>query len=142
MKVYKHKLQGHADERGTLTAVNLPFPTIVQDFRFYEMNVRRFFYVTGVPKGVQRGAHAHKEARQVLICITGSIRVTLNDGKRNWTKILMPDHFIFVDNGIWATQQFLTGSDVLLVLCDTHYDKDDYITNFEEFKTMKRAALQ
>ena len=94
---------------------------------------KRIFYVCGVPKGEERGSHAHFETRQLLVCLQGSILVKLNDGKELKEYRLMPNQSILVEKMIWDSQVFETGNDMLLSVCSTNYNKSDYIEDFEEF---------
>jgi dTDP-4-dehydrorhamnose 3,5-epimerase-like enzyme len=96
---------------------------------------KRVFYVTNVPKGEVRGNHAHFETEQLLICIQGLIEVQIeysNYVVRNC--FLEPHTSAFVPKLAWDSQRFLTGKDVLLVICSTHYDPQDYIEDKDEFK--------
>ena len=96
-------------------------------------NVKRIFYVTNVPKGEERGQHAHYQTQQQLICIQGNIDVKLHDGKELKTYNIKDGESIFIDKMIYDSQVFNTGKDILLVLCSTNYDKGDYIEDFDEF---------
>jgi len=110
-------------ERGDLMA----FDTI--DVPFY---VKRFFVVNNVPKCSIRGQHAHKECKQYFICINGEIIVTKHG---QWIELKKGDS-IFIDNLEWSTQHYFTEGAELMVLCSHEYDKNDYITDFEEFKRL------
>tara|TARA_Y100000310_G_C20188876_1_gene581588 strand:- start:47 stop:436 length:390 start_codon:yes stop_codon:yes gene_type:complete len=97
---------------------------------------RRIFYVTGVPKGEERGMHAHYQTQQILTCIQGEILIKLHDGSKLTETVLTPNKWVFVDKFIWDSQIFLTGQDILLSICSTVYNKADYIEDFEAFLTI------
>jgi dTDP-4-dehydrorhamnose 3,5-epimerase-like enzyme len=103
------------------------------EFKDLPFEPRRVFYVTDVPKGVSRGHHAHYETKQLLVCIQGRIEVTLHDGKSAKTTILRKNESVMIDTMVWDSQRFLTGEEVMLVICSTPYDKADYIEDFEVF---------
>jgi dTDP-4-dehydrorhamnose 3,5-epimerase-like enzyme len=103
------------------------------EFKDLPFEPRRVFYVTDVPKGIARGHHAHYATKQLLICIQGRIEVTLHDGKSAKTTILQKNDSVMVDTMVWDSQRFLTGEEVMLVICSTPYDKTDYIEDFEVF---------
>lgn len=88
---------------------------------------RRVFWVSGVKKGETRGNHAHLKCRQVYVCIAGNISVTAknSDGKVEIVSI-SEGQYVVVEPGIWTSETYLTGADVLLVLASDPYDKNDY----------------
>ena len=115
----------YLDDRGILV------PMEIHPFKF---PVKRLFWVTGVPKGTTRGNHAHYKTRQMLICIKGSITVHLK--YQNEVEDIFPltaNQWCFVDKLVWDAQTFSSPDDILLVLADTFYDKEDYITDFKKF---------
>ena len=95
---------------------------------------KRVFYVTNVPKGEERGNHAHYTTEQILTCIQGEIIVKLHNGTGLKTITLKPNQWTFVNRLIWDSQIFVTGNDVLMAICSTIYDKSDYIEDFTKFK--------
>ena len=112
------------DDDGTLVPIEL------SDLPF---EPRRIFYVSGVPKGEERGNHAHFETQQILVCLQGSILVKLHDGTDLKEYRLKPNQAILVEKMIWDSQVFETDNDVLLAICSTNYDKSDYIEDFSDF---------
>ena len=94
---------------------------------------KRAFYITGIPKGAERGRHAHYQTQQILTCIQGEVLVKLHDGKSLQSVTLNKNEWVFIDKMIWDSQVFLTGRDVLMSLCSTNYDKADYIEDFDAF---------
>ena len=114
------------DIRGSLTAL---------DFNNLSFDPKRIFYVKNVPKNTERGTHHN--TRQYLICLQGKIQVKLFDGHRETHYLLERNQVLFVDKLVWDTQLYLTGDDILLSICSTEYNPDDYITDIEEFKKIK-----
>jgi dTDP-4-dehydrorhamnose 3,5-epimerase-like enzyme len=100
---------------------------------------KRVFVVKNVPKNVTRGGHAHFETMQVVICIQGEIEVVLDDGTSKRREVLTEGQSCFIDSLVWDEQVFLTGNDILLVLCSTSYDKEDYITDYLTFQTILKC---
>lgn len=94
---------------------------------------KRCFFVTNVPKGEERGNHAHFKTKQLLVCIKGKIKVKLYDGNLTETCVLEPYQGVLINEMIWDSQVFMTGDDVLFSLCSTNYDKSDYINTLEDF---------
>lgn len=118
------------DHRGSLSALN---------FNNLSFEPRRMFYVKGVPKNTERGNHAHHNTQQYLICLQGKIQVKLFDGHDESYHLLERNQMLFVDKLIWDSQVYLTGADILLSICSTEYNPDDYITDIQEFKKIKGA---
>ena len=98
-------------------------------------DIKRVYYIYGVRMGVQRGAHAHKTLRQVLICVYGKIEVSLDDGKGSVRTTVLddPGSGLFVGPGMWRTMKWLQDDSVLLVLASEHYNEADYIRSYDEF---------
>ncbi len=111
------------DERGLLIALeenrNIPFA------------IQRVFYIYGTQKGVRRGEHAHRKTKQLLVAITGSCKITLEDGTKKETYSLSrPDMGLFQDALVWGTMHDFSSDCVLMVLADSHYDESDYIRDY------------
>lgn len=94
---------------------------------------KRIFFVSDVPAGAIRGGHAHYKTQQYIICIKGIIRVLLFDGTEKKEFVLKEGHGTLIDKLIWDSQQFMTGSDVLLVLASTEFNEVDYIKTEKQF---------
>jgi dTDP-4-dehydrorhamnose 3,5-epimerase-like enzyme len=103
---------------------------------------KRIFYVYGVSCGEERGNHAHHETQQLLVCVRGSILVKIHDGFYESSTLLKENDSIFVDRMMWDSQIYLTGDDILLSICSTTYNKNDYIEDFEEFVSLVKGEDQ
>ena len=117
----------HSDRKGNLT--------VVQNGETLPFNVKRVYYLYDVPGGEERGAHAHKQLRQLLIAIGGSFTVNVDDGIENKSFLLdNPYKGLLVEAGEWSSEDYFSPGAVCLVLCDDHYDENDYIRNYDDFK--------
>lgn len=94
---------------------------------------KRLFWVKDVEKGSERGYHAHKVCEQLLICVRGVIQIWLYDGNDAREVILTENDSLLITPNIWSKQKYLTGQDVLLVLCSHDYDENDYIRGWDNF---------
>jgi dTDP-4-dehydrorhamnose 3,5-epimerase-like enzyme len=108
-------------------------PLEFKDLPFFP---KRIFTVSNVPKGYIRGNHAHYETKQLLLCLKGEILVHMDYGNYQKEYTIKENESILVDNLVWDFQKFLTGEDILLVMCSTEYDKNDYIDDSKKFKTL------
>lgn len=114
------------DERGSLVSLeqnkNIPF------------EIKRIYYIFGTKNGVSRGFHAHKNLQQVAICVKGSCRFLLDDGKTKEEIILdSPDTGLYINNFIWREMHDFSEDCVLMVLASELYDESDYIRNYQDF---------
>ena len=115
------------DERGSLIAIeaekSVPFP------------VRRVYYIFGTKEGIERGFHAHKALNQVAVAVAGSCEMVLDDGEAETTVLLdSAGKGVLIGPGMWRVMKNFSPDCVLLVLADQHYDEEDYIRNYDEFK--------
>ena len=114
------------DDRGSLVALEaemtIPFA------------IKRVYYIFGTQQGVARGFHAHKNLQQVAICVTGSCRMVLDDGrisKEVWLD--SPAKGLMISPMVWHEMHDFSENCVLLVLASEHYDENDYIRDYDEF---------
>lgn len=98
--------------------------------------IERVYYVLGADPSVTLGRHAHRRGEQVLVCLTGSCRLTLDDGRSTEEFVLdRPDRGLLVGPLLW--EEFRLSVDaVLLVLCSTPYEAGDQIEDRDEFLSL------
>lgn len=107
------------DDRGSL----LPL-----DFTGLPFAPRRLFVVQQVPPGSVRGQHAHKRARQLLVCVAGRVEVELRDaGAAESVTLDRADTGLLIEAGVWAAQTYVEPGTVLLVLSSEPYDSESYV---------------
>lgn len=96
--------------------------------------IKRVYYLFDVPSSARRGGHAHKEQFELLIPLSGSFDVVVNDGKNQ--KIISlnkPDKGLLIKSNIWRELENFSSGAVCLVLSSGEYDEEDYIRNFDDF---------
>ena len=128
------------DEVGSV----LTFPSIPDcrgDLAFIEGNVhipfdiKRVYYLYDVPVGAQRGGHAHRSLQQVLIAVSGSFEVYLDDGQSRITRHLSrPDAGLFIGPMVWREINHFSPHAVCLVLASQRFDEDDYFREYSAFE--------
>jgi hypothetical protein len=107
---------------------------VVENGLTVPFDVKRVYYLYDIPGGVSRGGHAHKVLKQLIVALSGSFTVTLDDGHIKRTFILnRPYQGLLVEPGIWRTLDDFSSGSVCLVLASEVYDKDDYLMEYAEF---------
>ncbi|WP_417871474.1 sugar 3,4-ketoisomerase [Winogradskyella sp.] len=114
------------DERGSLAVVEkntVPF------------SIKRVYYLFDVPSDSYRGGHAHKEQQSVIIALSGSFEVTLDDGKTTKKIILnKPTQGLYISTNVWREIDNFSSGAVCLVLASTEYKEAEYIRDYQDFK--------
>ncbi|MBO4811899.1 MAG: WxcM-like domain-containing protein [Prevotella sp.] len=96
--------------------------------------VKRVYWVYDVPAGESRGGHAHKRLRQLVVALSGSFHVTLDNGRERATVLLNhPWQALLIETNTWRTLDDFSSGAVCLVLASEHYEEDDYIYDYDEF---------
>jgi len=109
---------------------------IVYDKLKIPFEIKRIFIINNVPVGEKRGNHSHKSCAQVLVCNNGKIKIDMYFKHGSGFMVLKKSDIAFVDKMVWSSQEYLEPNSELMVLCSHEYDKEDYITDFEEFKKL------
>jgi hypothetical protein len=108
--------------------------TFVEGDHHVPFDVQRVFYIYDVPSGADRGAHAHRTLHQVLVCISGSFDVLVDDGFEQATFTLnRPWRGLHVPPMIWASEASFAPGTVCLVLTSAPFDEKDYIREHQVF---------
>lgn len=129
MQVIKYQFQQHGDYRGQLVAL--------EEFNDIPFEIKRVYYMYDTIEGVTRGYHAHKNLEQILICIHGSCKVLLDNGKEKKKVFLeKPYEGLYVPNNMWREMYDFSPDAVLMCLASDVYNEEDYIRDYEEFLKM------
>ncbi len=96
--------------------------------------IRRVYWIYDVPGGQTRGGHAFKEQQEVIIALSGSFDVIINDGEKEEKFSLNRSYYgLYVSNGMWRQMENFSTNALALVVSSTLYDSADYIYDFDEF---------
>ncbi len=97
-------------------------------------DIRRVYWIYDVPGGTDRGGHAYREAEEMIIAMSGSFDVILDDGFTKKTYSLNRSYYaIYVPKGTWKTMVNFSTNSLALVVASTDYDENDYIRDYDEF---------
>ena len=119
------------DPRGNLSFIeedtHLPF------------KIRRVYWIYDVPGGEQRGGHAFRETEELIVALSGSFDVVLDDESKEYRYSLNRSYYgIFVLKMMWRTMENFSTNSLALIIASTDYDGKDYIRDFEAFRQIKR----
>jgi hypothetical protein len=114
------------DTRGNLT--------FIEGARHVDFEIRRVYYLYDVPGGAERGGHAHRELKQLIIAMSGSFDVVLDDGNLRQRFHLNRSYVgLYVPELIWREIDNFSSGSVCMVLASERYDEGDYYRDYPEF---------
>lgn len=122
-----------ADPRGNLT--------FVESDRHVPFEIRRVYYLYDVPGGAARGGHAHKALHQLIIAMSGSFDVLLDDGRDKQRFHLNRSYFgLYVCPMIWRELDNFSSGSVCMVLASNLYDEKDYYRSYGKYLQARRSV--
>lgn len=115
-----------SDPRGNLT--------FIEGGRHVPFDIQRVYYLYDVPGGAERGGHAHKALHQLIIAMSGSFDVLLDDGK-NKKRVHLSRSYngLYICPMIWRELDNFSSGSVCMVLASNKYDEADYYRNYNAF---------
>lgn len=118
------------DRRGNLS--------FIEESTHIPFKIERTYWIYDVPGGETRGGHAYRKDEEFIVALSGSFDVILDDGTERKVFHLNRSYYgLYIPTGIWRQMENFSTNSLALVLASTHYDKSDYIFDFEEFKKTK-----
>lgn len=115
-----------SDPRGNLSVIEngtIPF------------DIKRVYFLYDVPSGAERGGHAHKNLKQLLVALSGSFQVILkNESKTESIMLNNPSKALLINPGTWREIIDFSSGSICLVVASEMFDEADYIRDFENFK--------
>ena len=114
------------DRRGNLT--------FIESLKIIPFEIKRVYYLYDVPGGAERGGHAHKQLHQLIIAMSGSFDVLLDDGKdKKKFHLNRSYNGLYICPMIWREINNFSSGSVCMVLASTFYDEQDYYREYAEF---------
>ncbi|HVW07900.1 MAG TPA: FdtA/QdtA family cupin domain-containing protein [Bryobacteraceae bacterium] len=104
-------------------------------------DIARVYYMYDIPGGQTRGGHAHKRLEQLIVAAMGSFDVVLDDGQERRTFHLDRAYYgLYVPRMMWRELVNFSSGSVCLVLASLLYNEDEYIRDYEDFRSARPAA--
>ncbi|MHC8733815.1 sugar 3,4-ketoisomerase [Arenicellales bacterium IMCC56312] len=104
-------------------------------------DIKRAYYLYDVPAGAERGGHAHKSLEQLIVAVSGSFDVLLDDGiNKKKVHLDRPFNGLYVGSMVWREMENFTSGAVCMVLASTLYEEEDYIRGYREFIKLARPS--
>jgi len=114
------------DHRGNLT--------FIENSNHIPFNIERVYYLYDVPGGAERGGHAHKNLHQLIIAMSGSFDVVLNDGNEKKRFHLNRSYFgLYIPTMLWRELDNFSSGAVCMVLASNKYDEIDYYRDYNDY---------
>ena len=115
------------DARGNLS--------VIEENRNIPFDIKRVYYLYDVPSGATRGGHVHKKCQQIIIALSGSFTVILDDGANRTSFFLNRPHYgLYISPGIWRELENFSSNSIALSITSELFDENDYVRNYEDFK--------
>lgn len=119
------------DARGNLS--------FVEQMHHIPFEISRTYWIYDVPGGEARGGHAYIDNEEFIVSLSGSFDIVLDDGLNKQTFTLNRSYYgLYVPKGLWREMENFSTNSLALVLSSTKYNRDDYVRDYETFKTMKQ----
>ncbi len=126
MQVIKYMFQPHGDDRGQLISL--------EEYNDIPFRIKRVYFMYDTAEGVVRGHHAHKSLEQILVCVHGSCKIHLDNGKETKEVALeKPYEGLYISHDMWREMYDFSPDAVLMVFASEIYDEKDYIRDYNEF---------
>lgn len=123
-----------SDPRGNLT--------FIEGSRHIPFDIKRVYYLYDVPGGAERGAHGHRNLQQLIVAMSGSFDVILDDGFEKRSVHMNRSYFgLYVSPMMWRDITNVSSGAVLMVLASELYSEEDYFRDYNEFLLAARTPV-
>ena len=122
-----------SDPRGNLT--------FIEGAKHVPFEIKRIYYLYDVPGGAQRAGHAHKTLHQVLVALSGSFDIKVDNGFSQ-TKFHLNRSYqgLYIPAMVWRDIDNFSSGAVCLALASTYYDESEYYRDYDTFLRAARGS--
>jgi WxcM-like, C-terminal. len=114
------------DPRGNLS--------FIEEENHVPFKIERVYWIYDVPGGEVRGGHAFKEQQELIVALSGSFDVVVDDGAQKQKFSLNRSYFgLYIPAGLWRQMENFSTNSVALVLSSTSFQEQDYIRDYDEY---------
>jgi dTDP-4-dehydrorhamnose 3,5-epimerase-like enzyme len=118
------------DARGNLS--------FVEQKNHIPFEIKRTYWIYDVPGGESRGGHAYKKNQEFIVALSGAFDVIVDDGSNQKKFTLNRSYYgLYIPAGLWREMENFSTNSLALEFGSEHYNKEDYIRNYEQFKELK-----
>jgi dTDP-4-dehydrorhamnose 3,5-epimerase-like enzyme len=129
-----YELSKFGDERGFLIPI--------EQGNNINFDIKRIFYIYNTSSNALRGAHANKFSEFLIIAVSGSCKVLVDDGiKKEVINLDKPNMALYLNKMVWKEMYDFSNDAVLLVISNKKYNKDEYIRDYNSFKKIINKEL-
>lgn len=129
--VSEHGFKTYSDMYGSLTAL--------EEKRDFPFSVKRIYYIYNVPEDIRRGFHSHLDLHQMLICVSGQVKIlTKTPFAEEITLLDSPDKGLYIGPMVWREMYDFSEGAVLLVLASELYNVEDYIRDYQKYEALAK----
>ena len=129
-----YELSKFGDERGFLIPI--------EQGNNINFDIKRIFYIYNTSPNALRGAHANKFSEFLIIAVSGSCKVLVDDGiKKEVINLDKPNMALYLNKMVWKEMYDFSNDAVLLVISNKKYNKDEYIRDYNSFKKIINKEL-
>lgn len=115
-----------ADDRGNLT--------FIEGDKHMPFEIKRAYWIYDVPGGEFRGSHAYRNLLELIVALSGSFDVVLDDGNEKRTYSLNRSYYgLYVPNLLWRSLANFSTNSLCLILASDKYDEREYIRDYNDF---------
>lgn len=125
------QLSKFTDPRGNLS--------IIEQLKDIPFEIKRTYWIYDVPGGESRGGHAFRQNEEFIVALSGAFDVVVDDGRQKKTFSLNRSYYgLYVPAGLWREIVNFSTNSVALEFGSLHYDRNDYVQDYEDFLKLKQ----
>jgi len=124
-------LPKYLDDRGNLS--------FLEEESHLLFRIKRTYWIYDVPGGEQRGGHAFRNTEELIVALSGSFDVVINDGIKEWRFALNRSYYgVYIPKMVWRLLENFSSNSLALIVASTDFSENDYIRDFDEFRGLNK----